>query len=337
VQAIQLSEFIENVQSAIAAHRISDAGQFRRWTRQDANGSRDLGVNAYGCADAANLLYSIGKFPRDPSERASWVNALQNLQEPDSGLFREATHHEIHTTAHCIAALELFDALPRYELKALAPLRDPAAMERFLDGLGWTQCPWSESHKGAGLYVSLVLTGAASTEWQERYFDWLWRETDAKTGFLRRGCIGPVKAGNTEPIFPHLAGTFHYLFNCEYARRPLRFPQALIDTCLDIRQRGLFPLGCSIGFADIDWVYCITRALRQSGYRFDDCRNALIGLAQQYADYLLSLDWRTDAGLDDLHMLFGTVCCLAELQQAVPDLIRTERPLKLVLDRRPFI
>ena len=39
----------------------------------------------------------------------------------------------------------------------------------------------------------------------------------------------------------------------------------------------------------------------------------------------------------DLHLLFGMVCCLAELQQALPGTFRTQRPLRLVLDRRPFI
>jgi hypothetical protein len=38
---------------------------------------------------------------------------------------------------------------------------------------------------------------------------------------------------------------------------------------------------------------------------------------------------------EDLHALNGTMS--AELQQAVPGLLRTERPLKLILDRRPFI
>ena len=42
-------------------------------------------------------------------------------------------------------------------------------------------------------------------------------------------------------------------------------------------------------------------------------------------------------GLNDLHALFGALCCLADLQTALPGLIRTERPPKLVLDRRPFI
>lgn len=38
-----------------------------------------------------------------------------------------------------------------------------------------------------------------------------------------------------------------------------------------------------------------------------------------------------------LHMLFGSVCALAELQTALPGKIITEKPLRLVLDRRPFV
>ena len=51
---------------------------------------------------------------------------------------------------------------------------------------------------------------------------------------------------------------------------------------------------------------------------------------------LLDLD-HDDARLNDLHMLFGALCCLAELQQALPGRLGTGRPLKLVPDRRPFI
>jgi hypothetical protein len=40
---------------------------------------------------------------------------------------------------------------------------------------------------------------------------------------------------------------------------------------------------------------------------------------------------------EDLHALNGTMSAFAELQQAVPGLLRTERSLKLILDRRPFI
>ena len=36
-------------------------------------------------------------------------------------------------------------------------------------------------------------------------------------------------------------------------------------------------------------------------------------------------------------VLFGNLCAFSELQQALPGFVRTDRPLKLVLDRRPFI
>ena len=50
-----------------------------------------------------------------------------------------------------------------------------------------------------------------------------------------------------------------------------------------------------------------------------------------------SFDFETDDPINDLHMLFGTVCALAELQNALPGEIVSTRPMRLVLDRRPFI
>lgn len=60
--------------------------------------------------------------------------------------------------------------------------------------------------------------------------------------------------------------------------------------------------------------------------------------APRYLDYYLtSLDPLADEGLNDLHSLFCALCCLAELQAALPGRLPTARPLRLVLDRRPFI
>ena len=71
-----------------------------------------MGPNEYGCADAANILYMLGDMPRDMEVRKARIKALQEFQNPDTGLFWEGTHHTLHCTAHCTAALELFDALP---------------------------------------------------------------------------------------------------------------------------------------------------------------------------------------------------------------------------------
>ena len=112
----------------------------------------------------------------------------------------------------------------------------------------------------------------------------------------------------------------------------------MIDTGLKIFNEELFPpLYTGIAFAQIDWVYCQNRALRQCGHRFEESIAAIRAFADRYLTDLLSRDFKTDKGLDDLHALFGCICCIAELQQTLPGTILTDKPLKLVLDRRPFI
>ncbi len=325
-----LNPLVARVEETLERHKTAATGVYDRWAGAD-NPTYD-GINPYGVADAANILYTIGQFPRDMAERAHWVAVLQNLQDPETGLYQERTHHPFHVTAHCIAALELFDSKPLHPLVGMAHLSEPAALVAFLDALDWRGHPWNASHQGAGLYAARVLAGEASPAWEAAYFDWLWNEADPATGMLRRGCLGPDVPGG---IFGHLAGTFHYLFNQEYARRPLRYPAALVDFCLEFH-RGQ-TLGRAVGFAEVDWVYCLTRAVRQSGHRFEDSRVALREFAARYIAYLNGLDTQTHPRWNDLHALFGALCCLAELQTALPGQFLTDKPLKLVLDRRPFI
>ena len=331
-----LQPCLDTVDSLVDRHALGPPGAYARWTRPNASGPRDLGLNPYGCADAVNLLYTLGKLPRAREERSAWIDTLQGLQDPEDGFFREATHHPIHTTAHCVAALELLDAGPLHPLRGLAPLREPGAMEAFLDSLDWPGNPWLESHRGAGLYAALVLVGDVDAAWEERYFAWLSREVDPPTGLLRRGCVSQTP--EDQPLlFPHLAGTFHYLFNFEHARRDLPHPAALVETCLRIFEKELFPFSRFVGFAEIDWVYCLTRSLRRCDHRVAEAHRALAAFAERHVTFLASLDPDTDDGLDDLHALFGTLCALAELQAALGDRLRSDPPLRLVLDRRPFI
>ena len=334
-----LRHFIHSVETAVARHNLGAPGAYRRWTlatRADL-GPYAVGINPYGSADAANILYTIQRFPAAAEERDAWVRALQDMQDPATGLFEEPTHHPIHTTAHLIAALELFEARPRYPLAALDGMRKTHELSAFLEQLDWRSNPWRESHRGAGLYAALVLAGEVNLEWEERYFKWLWDESDPETGLLRQGKVNPIPAGGAVTIFPHLAGTFHYLFNLQYARRPLRYPERLIDTCLDLYTQGEYPLGRAISFAEVDWVYTLNRAARQCCHRFAEAQSALLDFANRYIPFLQSVDPETDPSFDDLHQLFGALCCLAELQAALPGHIRTHRPLRLVLDRRPFI
>jgi hypothetical protein len=337
-----LRPFIWAVHGIVARHflswyNIGMPGAYQRWSLDLGRPAEAMGINPYGCADAANILYTISDFPSEASQRRSWIETLQALQSPVSGLFSEETHHPIHTTAHCIAALELFDARPSHPLHSLASLRQVDSMLAFLEALPWVEEPWAASHRGAGIYAALVLTGEVDDDWQRAYFDWLWENSDPGSGLLRKGYIQPLASGGAVSLFPHLAGTFHYLFNLQFARQPLRYPQALVDTCLDLYQQQGYPLGQAVGFAEVDWVYCLNRAARQCGHRWLEAQQALADFAGEYLPTLLRRNPETDPGLDDLHSLFGAVCCLAELQAALPGAIRTSRPLRLVLDRRPFI
>ena len=70
---------------------------------------------------------------------------------------------------------------------------------------------------------------------------------------------------------------------------------------------------------------------------FAEVREALGDFAQRYLEFWEQVDWEREETVNDLHMLFGGVCGLAELQQTLRGKLPSDIPLKLVLDRRPFI
>lgn len=330
---MNINNLIDEVKQIVQTHNLGSEGQYARWIWNSENNNRNLGLNEYGCADAANILYTIGDFISEPQSRAMWIKTLQEFQDPQTGLYTEDTHHFFHTTAHCVAALELFDAKPLYKLTKMLEYTKKEKLYSLLDGLDWENFPWDESHQGAGIYAALSIAEDVDEQWKKWYFDWLWDNSDPDIGFWKKDCIKKA------PLFSYMGGGFHYYFNLESAKMPVRYPEKIIDSCLDMYYNNGLPstFGKSLGFLEVDWVYCITRSSRKTTHRFDECKKALRKFATEYIEYLNSLDHNTHDGLNDLHTLFGMLCALAELQQALPGEITTKKPLRLVLDRRPFI
>ena len=330
---INLDSLIEKIAGVVESHYLGN-GAYARYLWQDQKNSRKMGINEYGCADAMNILYTINRFPTGKA-RDEALAALQNLQNEETGLFEEHTHHFIHTTAHCTAAIELFDAVPKYPQKTMLQYFTKEGLKGLLDNLTWVEQPWSASHRGAGVYVVGVLTGNADLDWQQYYFDLIYDNTDPEWGMSRVGTInkGPV------PEYYHLNGWFHYMFNMQYAHIPLKYPEKLVDTCIRMYDDGLLGnnFTAGIGFAQVDWVYALNRATRETPHRFHEAKARLKDFCDKYLDYLESLDFETHEGLNDLHCLFGMICCVAELQAALPGELYSTKPLRLVLDRRPFI
>lgn len=325
---------VEKSLKCVNRHLVEN-GAYRRWLWQDQNQTRNLGVSEYGCADAANILYTIGHFPQGAEERSAFVRTMQSMQDKHTGMFSEPTHHRVHTTAHMTAALELFEEKPLYAMTELAPYKTKDGLYALLESIDYAKNPWDGSHIGAGVYAALVLNGEVDLSWQKAYFDWFWNEADPKSGLWRKGFV----FSGDRPVFYHLAGTFHYLFNHEYAKMPLHYPEKVIDTCLWLyKERKLGgDFGNNCDFLEVDFVFTLSRACRQSPHRFAESREVLRDFAVRYYAYLEGLDFETHDGVNDLHRLFGVLCCAAELQSALPGFLISEKPLRLVLDRRPFI
>lgn len=323
------------MRETINNHRLSEDGAYCRYLWQDQNNRRKMGLNEYGCADAVNLLYTLNDFQMSDESRKNHIRVLQSMQDSETGLFTEHTHHFIHTTAHCTAALELLDAKPLYAFTGLEQYKTAEGVVKLLNELRWADDPWGASHLGAGIYAALKLNEEVEQDWEDTYFNWLWEHADSEYGFWKDGAIGKGKA----PLYHYIGSGFHFMFNIEYARMPLRYPEKIIDLCLELYHSNEIghDFGHDIGFISIDWVYAITRSLRQTGYRRTDCITALKEYAEKYVDWLYSIDYKSHDKFNDLHMLFGTSCALAELQSALPGELQSRKPLRLVLDRRPFI
>ena len=99
-----VDSLIKEIRDCVDRHNLGTPGAYCRYTA-GPNAKREL--NEYGVADAANILYSINDFQQAQEDRDHWIKVLRDMQDPETGMYQEPTHHTVHTTAHCLAALEI--------------------------------------------------------------------------------------------------------------------------------------------------------------------------------------------------------------------------------------
>lgn len=334
---INLESFLTKIKHSLEAHRAGASGGYRRRM------SDPLAAELYGTSDAAIIQYTIGELPEKPEERQQLVKVLQGFQDQENGLFAGAGHHPIHGTAFAISALELLDAKPLRQLEGLREIRTRGGLHQFLDGLDWRREPWSESQKGAGIYAAMVLSGEAGEAWEDWYFEWLWQEADPVTGLWRKGAVAEAKDGDSSipgaPLFHHLAGSFHYLFNQNYRKRPLRYPEQMADTCLELYTSGQVPESKDdFSFYELDVLYTTTGIMAQTSHRREELGRMNEEIGERFLAFIAEITARPgEEVFPDLHILCGAVCALAIVQSFMPEKVNTDRTLNKVLDRRPFI
>lgn len=178
------------------------------------------------------------------------------------------------------------------------------------------------------------LAGLRTPSWFSAFFAALEARLDPASGLF-----GEAKppTGDTDQI----GGTFHYAFLYEWAHRPLPFPEAHIDAVLGLqRADGLWDQDNPL-WLTLDAVYLLSRAVRRCDHRRAEvhraCRDALVAVAELALTAAGRRAHFEEAELG-AHALTAAVSLLAEGQSLLgADAVRTDHPLRLVLDRRPFV
>lgn len=293
----------------------------------------DTELELYGTSDMACILYSIGRLRPTDRERAEWGDAFTAFQNADTGylLEKEPTHPALHNTAFALGAMELLDIKPAHPLKFAADFADPRACLQKLD---WENRVYSDSHKGAGFGAIYALSPElAKPEWFDAYFSKCDELFDARNGMMG---VGKPAGGDSDQI----GGTFHYQFIYEYFHRRMPYPQQRIDAVLGLQQADGYWHPKNHLWLTLDAIYMLTRTLRYCHHRPDEVRRAICRAMDSVMADVFHPDSRATAFGAKLgvHSLTAAISMAAEVQQFLgAEGVATDWPLRIVLDRRPFI
>lgn len=293
-------------------------------------------VHLYGISDMACVLYAVGALHPTEEERAQWAMHFQSLQDPDSGYLaaKPPAHGILHNTAFALGATNLLEIRPLYPLRFAAEYASREKVEAWLDGLDWQTGVYGGSHNGAGLASALALVpGTVPPEWFGWYFDRLDTYVDPNNGMLGRN---KPPGGDTDQI----GGTFHYLFIYEHYHRRMPCPEARVDAILGLQMdNGEWDSG-NPWWMTIDALYMLTRGVRHSQHRAADVREAVRRTAATCLERVMDSACRQKyfgKGMA-VHTLTAATNLFAEIQEFLgADEVVTDEPMRLILDKRPFI
>ncbi len=325
-----------------------DLREFVRWIKEDFEPSIRLPDGAghyprqtgqttpalYGVADMACVLYTIGALHPSEKEREEWANAFELFQNPQTGWFREkdpVTLSPEHNTAFALGAMALLDIPPRYVVRTEARYENPRA---FLQTLDWRKGVYTNSHKGAGVGSIYALVPALnSAQWFAQYFGACDDLFDPSNGLMGQG---KPASGDIDQV----GGTFHYSFIYQYFNRRMPYPEKRIDSVLGLQQQDGYWDKNNQLWMTLDAIYLMTRTLRYCAHRVDDVRasvrKAMGALSKDvYSPAARAKIFPASGGV---HSLTAAISVAAEAQQFLgAQEIVTDWPLRLILDRRPFI
>ena len=288
----------------------------------------------YGVADMACILYTIDDLDDSDAERWQWARAFAEFQESTTGWFREHPPQSLsreHNTAFVLGAMQLLSLRPEIPVILEEQYEN---ISEFLRNLHWRYGMYQDSHRGAGIgSIRVLVPSLHDSSWFLRYFAECDRLFDPNNGMM--GQAKP-KRGDIDQI----GGTFHYAFLYEYFNRRMPYPEARVNAILGLQRPDGYWDPDNRLWMTLDAIYLMTRTVRYHTHRINDVKasvkRALAALQRDvYSQEGRRKVFDADSGV---HSLTAAISVVAEAQHFLgAGTVRTDWPLKLVLDRRPFI
>jgi hypothetical protein len=302
-------------------------------------------VALYGSADVACILYTLDRLDPAPDVTRQWLDVLSSFQDPVSGFFvdRSAALSTAHNTGFVIGAMQLLDpelrngVLPRSPLRFAELVLEPADADRFAASLDWRNDCYEAGENLIGHASSFFnVAGVVPGAWFEWLVDYVEHgKLDETNGMVG---VGKPPGGDDDQI----GGTCHFDFFWAALKRELPFAPARAKALLGLQQPDGLWSDYNPWWLTFDAFYMLNRTLASlSGGLAADVRaaveRAVSVLATRSSQPALRHSDFVDPWLG-AHTVTGALSAFACAQQILgPDRVITDRPLRLVLDRRPYI
>ncbi len=241
----------------------------------------------YASCFAAMTLHYIGALP-EPAEQQKWADYINSFQCSETGFFlgKEITegrlmseahskeHLLMHLCAHVLPALAVLGSKPKFNLKFAASYLDKQKLEAWFNARDWARV-WIEGNNL--LFMGQFITHIGEVEGQQEYiaelmlfyFDWLDELLDTKTG------LWGTNLGSKLDVA--IYGGYHQLLLYYYWKRPILYPERLVDSVLSIQHfDGGFGAWSDAGTCqNIDGIDILVNLYKLNDYRHRDIRRAL--------------------------------------------------------------
>ncbi len=303
---------------------------------------KDPATALYGAADAACILYSLDRLD---SDAALWLATLGAFQDEPSGFFvdRSGQLSTAHNTGFATAAMKLLEPdlrngeLPRWPLRFGELVAHPGDAERYAATLDWRSNCYEAGENLIGHAATFFnVADVVPLAW----FDWLVEYVEHGKLDPASGMVGVDKPPQGD--LDQVGGTFHFDFMWASLGRRLPNPEARASALLGLQQPGGLWASDNPWWLTFDAIYMLGRTLPElSPQRSDEVLSAISRAVTVVAARAGDSDRRTDDFVEPwigAHILTGAVSLFAYAQQVLGiERVITSRPLRLVLDRRPYI